>query len=270
MVVGWLTTSTLVQVVDTARDAPAIPCCVRGPIVVNMCLAHGCRSVPLGTLCDTMRWVCGAVVQGWAPAVGTLRRYHPSGRNGAAAQMGRYGDTMDCGMAYDLHILGSRRSGRFGDTFRLGRCVPGGWVGLHQFAGCIRCSAVNVRTTVGLNRLGEVRVQTWMFGVVSRAHKRSRVICFFDQVITLRAAPHQCREKTTEWFSCMGGAARCLMSDVYWGSAVGKVAGPPAQGGKQILGGVPLFQEQSVNVVLIVAVCWVDRWDWVFARCWVD
>ena len=69
--------------------------------------------------------------------------------------------------------------------------------------------------------------------------------------------------KSTEWFSCMGGAARCLMSDVYWGSAVGTVAGPPAEGGLQILGGVPLFQEQSVNVVLTVAVCWVDRRDWV-------
>ena len=56
----------------------------------------------------------------------------------------------------------------------------------------------------------------------------------------------------------MGGAARCLMSDVYWGSAVGTVAGPPAQGGIQILGGDPLFQEQIVEVVLTVAVCWVD------------
>ena len=67
--------------------------------------------------------------------------------------------------------------------------------------------------------------------------------------------------KTTEWFTCMGGAARCLMSDVHWGSAVGTVAGPPAQGGIKILGGVPLFQEQIVEVVLTVAVCWVDWWD---------
>ena len=48
--------------------------------------------------------------------------------------------------------------------------------------------------------------------------------------------------KTTEWFTCMGGAARCLMRDVLWGSAVGIVAGPPAQGGIQILGGVPLLE----------------------------
>ena len=57
--------------------------------------------------------------------------------------------------------------------------------------------------------------------------------------------------KTTEWFTCMGGAARCLMRDVLWGSAVGTVAGPPAQGGIQILGGVPLL-ERSVNVVLLL------------------
>ena len=68
-------------------------------------------------------------------------------------------------------------------------------------------------------------------------------------------------------FTCMGGAARCLMRDVYWSSAVDTVAGPPALGGIQILGGIPLFQELSVNVMLTVAVCWVDRWDWVFARC---
>ena len=50
----------------------------------------------------------------------------------------------------------------------------------------------------------------------------------------------------------------CTLSDE---RAVGTVAGPPAQGGIQILGGVPLFQEQIVEVVLTVAVCWVDRWD---------
>ena len=43
--------------------------------------------------------------------------------------------------------------------------------------------------------------------------------------------------------------------------AVGTVVRPPAQGGFQMLGGVPLFQEQIVEVVLTVAVCWVGRWD---------
>ena len=32
--------------------------------------------------------------------------------------------------------LGGRRSGRFGDTFRLGRCVPGGWVGHFALVKC--------------------------------------------------------------------------------------------------------------------------------------
>ena len=54
----------------------------------------------------------------------------------------------------------------------------------------IRCSAVDVRTTVGLNRLGVVRVQTWMF-VVYLAHIKS---VSRRRVITQRAATHPCRE----------------------------------------------------------------------------
>ena len=72
--------------------------------------------------------------------------------------------------------------------------------------------------------------------------------------------------KTTEWFTCMGGAARCPMCGVYWCGAVGTVAGPPAQGGIQILGDVPHIQEQIVEMVLTVAESWVDRWDWVFVE----
>ena len=45
---------------------------------------------------------------------------------------------------------------------------------------------------------------------------------------------------------------------MFWGSAGSTVAGPPAQGRTQMLGGVPLFQEQIVEVVLTVAVGWVD------------
>ena len=49
-------------------------------------------------------------------------------------------------------------------------------------------------TSVGLNRVENVRVQTWMFGGVSRARKRLRVIvCSVVHVITQRAAPHQCK-----------------------------------------------------------------------------
>ena len=52
-------------------DAPAIP----------TCLAHGCRAVPFGTLCDTMRWVFRMIM--------------------------------------DKIRLGCRRSGRFDDTIRV-------------------------------------------------------------------------------------------------------------------------------------------------------
>ena len=51
------------------------------------------------------------------------------------------------------------------------------------------------------------------------------------------------------------------MSGVFWCGAVGTAARPPAQGGTQILGGVPLIQEQIGEMVLTVAVCWVDSWD---------
>ena len=59
--------------------------------------------------------------------------------------------------------------------------------------------------------------------------------------------------KTTEWFTCMGGAARCLMSVVCCGSAVGTVGGPPAQGGVQILGGTPQFQDSRFVCERIVS-----------------
>ena len=112
------------------RDASVIPWSVGW-----LRLARGCRSVPLGTLCDTMRCCTWSIVD---------------------------------------HIgLCCRRSGRFGGTFRL-RCAPGVRLGTlrgevpHLFAGRIRCSAVDVRTTVGLNRLGEVRVQTGGTCFISR------------------------------------------------------------------------------------------------------
>ena len=48
------------------------------------------------------------------------------------------------------------------------------------------------------------------------------------------------------------------MSGVFWCGAVGTAAGSPAQGDIHILGGVPLIQEQIGEMVLTVAVCWVD------------
>ena len=79
-----------------------------------------------------------------------------------AAQMGRSGDTMICGLACTrvlvsivrdsprYHVaglqvvrgqyqIGLRLSGRFGDTYRLGQCVPGGWVGHFALMKCYTC-----------------------------------------------------------------------------------------------------------------------------------
>ena len=102
-------------------------------------------------------------------------------------QMGRSGDTMICGwlttctrlqvgtardalrhhtvgvlVVRGLTGLGCRRSGRLRRYHPSGSVCPRrlGWAlrageVLHLFAGSIRCSAVDVRTTVGLNRLGD-------------------------------------------------------------------------------------------------------------------
>ena len=127
------------------------------------CVAHGCRSVLLGT---PQRYhamgVWNSRMQRLVATVGTLRRNHPSGRIEAAAQLGRSGDTMVCGLACTRVLVsaardalryhavgvqvvrgqyrtGLRRSGRFGDTYRLGRCVPGGWVGHFALMKCYTC-----------------------------------------------------------------------------------------------------------------------------------
>ena len=77
--------------------------------------------------------------------------------------------------------------------------------------------------------------------------------------------------KTTEWFTCMGGAARCPMCGVYWCGAVGTVAGPLAQGGTQILGDVPQIQEQIVEMVNCCRVLGRQMRLGLrgIARCWV-
>ena len=71
--------------------------------------------------------------------------------------------------------------------------------------------------------------------------KRLRVIVVSFNLSSHSVQHHTNAGKNTEWFTCMGGAARCLMSIVCCGSAVGTVGGPPAQGGIQILGGTPQF-----------------------------
>ena len=66
--------------------------------------------------------------------------------------------------------------------------------------------------------------------------------------------------KTTEWFTCMGGAARCLMSDVYWGSAVG-TTGTASSGRCTITGWRSSVPGTDCGGGVTVAECWVDRWD---------
>ena len=178
MICEKATFCTRVQV-RTDRDASAIPC---GGCVEQSCHAGlGCHgwdasAIPsgrngaaaqMGRSGDTM--VCGlaCVLHTGAGQCRSGRFGDTIGHNtsvGAVAQMGRYGDTMVCGMAYDLHWcrsvplgtlcdttrwcawsivvnvgLGNRRSGRFGDTIRLGRCVLGGRVGHFALVKCCTC-----------------------------------------------------------------------------------------------------------------------------------
>ena len=72
-----------------------------------------------------------------------------------------------------------------------------------------QCSADWVRTSVslGLNRLGCVRVQTRVIDTVSRANKtiasRHR---FIQPSHHTACSTTPMQGKTTEWFTCMGGA----------------------------------------------------------------
>ena len=111
----------------------------------GMCLADGCRSVPLGTLCDTMRWV---------------RRLF----------VGKIG-------------LGCRLSGRFGDTIRLGWGVLDGRLALAHRLGllhswdapaipwsvgwltsCTRVQVGSPRVTLRYHAVG-VRGRSWSISV---------------------------------------------------------------------------------------------------------
>ena len=169
-----------------------------------------CTRVQVGTARDVLRhhaanvWSSRAMLGSGCRRLGRFGDTIRLGRTRAVAQMGRSGGTMICGWlttctrvqvvtardALRYHAvgvlvvrgqtgLGCRRSGRLRRhhpsgsvcTRRLGWALRAGEV-LHLFAGSIRCSAVDVRTTVGLNRLGEVRVQTWMVGI-QLAHIKS-------------------------------------------------------------------------------------------------
>ena len=62
----------------------------------------------------------------------------------------------------------------------------------------------------GLNRLGVVLVQTLEGAVSHLAQIRLSVVIWVGHIEHRTArSDTPCREKTTEWFTCMGGAARC-------------------------------------------------------------
>ena len=171
-----------VVLVGTARDAlryQAMMCVVvRGQFVP-------CTRVQVDDARDALRYHAVGVqaargqVLAELPTVGTHWCYHGLwvGKDlhvGASRyRSGRF--AIPCGGVrgrsfVDCIGLCCRRSGRFGEvcTRMLGWAFYAGNV-LHLSAGSIRCSVVDVRTIVGLNRLGDVRVQTWMdFGYISR------------------------------------------------------------------------------------------------------
>ena len=58
----------------------------------------------------------------------------------------------------------------------------------------------------------------------------------------------------------MGGAARCLMSDVYWCSAVGTM-GTASSGRYTNTGWRSSVPETDCGDGVTVVECWVGRWD---------
>ena len=62
--------------------------------------------------------------------------------------------------------------------------------------------------------------------------------------------------KTTEWFTCMGGAARCLMSGVHWCGAVG-TTGTASSGRYTNTGWRTSVPRTDFGVGATVAECWV-------------
>ena len=177
-------------------------------LTMSVSSLRGAVLARLGRFGDTIRLGRNGAAAQMGRSGDTIRL----GRNGAAAQMGRSGDTMVCGLATTCTLL---QVGTARDAFRYHAMVCVADHGLYRtelstvgslrryfpfsmrtrrlgctLAGSVRCSVVGVRTTVGLNRLGLVRVQTWMFGVYL-AH----IKCVSRRrVITQRAATHPCRE----------------------------------------------------------------------------
>ena len=109
-------------------DAPTTPRSVGW-----LALHTGAGQCSSGRFSDTMRWVYRAVAcRDWLPRFGTLRRYHPSGWFGAAAQMGRSGDTMVCGLACTRVFVVNIGLGCDG---RDASAIPTVWVGVYPVVG---------------------------------------------------------------------------------------------------------------------------------------
>ena len=174
--------------------------------------AHGYRSEPLGTLrrYHALGVWSSRAMQRWIATVGTLRRYHPSGSDWGSCADGTLRRYHGLWVGNVLHVVAGRyRSGRFAipcvvcvadrGLYRTELSTVGSLRRYFPFlmrtrrlgctlAGNVRCSVVGDRTTVGLNRLGVVRVQTWMFGVYL-AHRKC---VSHRRVITQRAATQPC------------------------------------------------------------------------------
>ena len=142
-------------------------------------LTHGCRSRPLGTLCDTMRWVCWLFVgsPGWS--------------------------------------AGGRDA--FGDTIRPGQCTPEVcWT--FRAAKCFTClrdASGDSLLTFGLLLVWSEQVGD---GCGSDPGGTASYLAHIKNVgrhpgrspqTSHSAQRHTMQGKTTEWFTCMRGAARC-------------------------------------------------------------
>ena len=100
-----------------------------------------CTRVQVSAARDALRYhavgVWNSRMQRLVATIGTLRRNHPSGRIEAAAQLGRSGDTMACGLACVLHTgAGQCRSGR--SAIPCGGCVVFGRVARRSRCGVKR------------------------------------------------------------------------------------------------------------------------------------
>ena len=239
-------------------------CCIVGTLRrYHGCgLANDLHVVLVGTARDALRYqamMCVVVRGQFVPctrvqvdAARDALRYHAVGVRGRSF--------VDC------IGLCCRRSGRFGEvcTRMLGWAFYAGDV-LHLSAGSIRCSVVDVRTIVGLNRLGDVGFRPgWI--LVHLAHKMS------SSGSSHSAQRHTYAGKTTEWFTCMGRSCS-LFDERYVLVQCRGHCGSRAPGGAGNTRSFVFFccfvfrgfAQSSVCVSLACSVFvgsrWVGRWD---------